>query len=574
MLKQAEFPGSSFALALLPDETLFSWCSRYHRLTANGLSRTTCLQLFGHHQVGSAHDFPARIDVLISKSNGALGNAAEIIQQQTILPYYLPFKSKQLAMQSIVAMRSNGIGSLKFRMGLLTSGLGAAHPLKSCAFCISDDMVRYGWAYWHRNHQLPGVWFCPVHRAPLLVSPLKLDHRARFSWVLPLSGMCERVAELEQVDVLSKQGRWLINLAEQCCVLPSFLPGQFDDPTTIARAFRHQMRELGMTNDNGKVLWSMVRPTLEQLANNVSCLPELKLLATPSAQQELLARILSGRKLMHPLKYLPWIVTWFGGLQAFSKLYDRQPLIDIHISQVAAKDVSAQTVDWERESLLKIFTSVETGEISVTAAAQLAGVSYSTMAAWLCREFIVAPRRPKYFDAVSWGRAVHELRRGHDKIAVAEACQVSITTITRVLRSVPGLQEQWHRVRFEKSQRAAKESWGRLLGLYAAIGIKGLRKLEPAAYAWLYRNDRAWLNDSIRTVPRVLAQNYAVTRIQKTDARMADVLRQFALASNEKGARWTIEDLKRSLPALAKVLSNPEKWPLTVNALASVLKIL
>jgi len=131
----------------LPDETLFSWCSRYHRLAANGLDRTTCLQLFGHVRIGSAHDFPGRIDALVARSKGSLGSAEQVIRDRTLLPFYWPFKPSDLARQSVAAMRGNGIAHLKYRLGLLTSGLGAAHPLKSCPECMQADLEGHGWAY-------------------------------------------------------------------------------------------------------------------------------------------------------------------------------------------------------------------------------------------------------------------------------------------------------------------------------------------------------------------------------------------------------------------------------------------
>jgi hypothetical protein len=48
--------------AWLPDETLFSLCSRYHRASGNQLPTTTCKALFGHKLQGAAHDFPARLN--------------------------------------------------------------------------------------------------------------------------------------------------------------------------------------------------------------------------------------------------------------------------------------------------------------------------------------------------------------------------------------------------------------------------------------------------------------------------------------------------------------------------------
>lgn len=169
----------------LPDETLFSWCSRYHYLAVNGLASATCLQLFGRRRQGVAHDLPSGITELAERARGSLGTASDIIRDRTILSFYAPFRSTELIADAVRRISGDGIDALKYRLGLLTSGLGAAHPLKTCASCMRDDRERFRVAYWHRVHQLPSTWFCPIHAEQLLVSPLKLNQRARFQWVLP-----------------------------------------------------------------------------------------------------------------------------------------------------------------------------------------------------------------------------------------------------------------------------------------------------------------------------------------------------------------------------------------------------
>lgn len=44
-----------------------------------------------------------------------------------------------------------------------------------CQECIEGELRRYGEAYWHRSHLLPGVHVCPIHGTPLLRTgtPLK-----------------------------------------------------------------------------------------------------------------------------------------------------------------------------------------------------------------------------------------------------------------------------------------------------------------------------------------------------------------------------------------------------------------
>jgi hypothetical protein len=54
-----------------------------------------------------------------------------------------------------------------------------------CPQCLREDLQKYGESYWHRSHQLPGVYTCISHRLPLLGTALPLG------WCAPaLAGAC------------------------------------------------------------------------------------------------------------------------------------------------------------------------------------------------------------------------------------------------------------------------------------------------------------------------------------------------------------------------------------------------
>lgn len=44
---------------------------------------------------------------------------------------------------------------------------------KYCEDCLSDDVMEYGVAYWHRAHDLPGIEFCYKHGQPLLTQNIR-----------------------------------------------------------------------------------------------------------------------------------------------------------------------------------------------------------------------------------------------------------------------------------------------------------------------------------------------------------------------------------------------------------------
>lgn len=130
----------------LPDESLFSVLSRFHVLAGNRLASTTCRTLFGEVRRGCEHDFPANLDALNSRINGALGDTATLAYERTLLRFYLPLQTAAQSSAAVTALCGAGHGVLKFRLGILTSRFRANHPLKACPGCVQSDQAAWGTA--------------------------------------------------------------------------------------------------------------------------------------------------------------------------------------------------------------------------------------------------------------------------------------------------------------------------------------------------------------------------------------------------------------------------------------------
>ena len=148
-------------------ESLFGLCSRYHRIAGHGPASTTSMRLFGHPRVGTNHDLPGRIDELVKRSGGQLGDAECVLWQRTLMGYYMRFLGESAAQRAISVLRAQGPATLKAQLGWLASRFGASHPLRACPACVKEDLLSHQIPTWHLAHQLPGVWLCPTHKAPL-----------------------------------------------------------------------------------------------------------------------------------------------------------------------------------------------------------------------------------------------------------------------------------------------------------------------------------------------------------------------------------------------------------------------
>ena len=90
-------------------------------------------------------------------------------------PFYLPFMSSEKARELVRNMKMGDTARIRTPAMSCTSQLCLHNVLKQCQACVEDDDATHYMAYWHRSHQLPGVWCCSIHDQPLFVSLIRPD---------------------------------------------------------------------------------------------------------------------------------------------------------------------------------------------------------------------------------------------------------------------------------------------------------------------------------------------------------------------------------------------------------------
>lgn len=408
----------------LPDETIFSWCSRYHQMSANGLASTTCLQLFGDRRAGCAHDLPCRIDRFVERTESALGTAEEVIASRTLLPYYWPFRSRAAVDDALAAMRGHGIGSLKFRLGLLTSALDAAHPLKACPSCLCADERAFGVGYWHRVHQLPTVLVCPAHRDPLLVSPMKTQQRSRFQWVLPTNAALDSIPGVERAVRSNRAERQLQALATIAASVVDEPPTSYSDPCFLAETFLSRLMAMGLASSTGRVAWGQLMRDVKARMQQFSAIPGIGYGALHAGgSQASISRLLGARGLTHPTRYLSWVSWYFGCWPAFVTAYEQakishrsapeaSPRLSPNPVVVPLGDEALADEHWRDDESRRVRPVVDIA---------------------LADKAPIIRRRPKKLKGDLRHQLISGLRDGSDKAELARAIGVSIVTVTRVL---------------------------------------------------------------------------------------------------------------------------------------------
>ena len=271
---------------------------------------------------------------------------------------------------------------------------------------------------------------------------------------------------------------------------------------------------------------------------------------------------------VHPLRLMLAIDWLFGGVEDFLAAHTSKPPADVR-DEAPHKPSTSVSLAAREEEKAKVLQLIRAGS-AVSAAAAHVGVAVVTAMAWAASVGVMPQRRPKTLSAHAVEGLVVELREGADKKMLAQRYGISIETVTRVLRTEPGLQTLWHQARFEYARTRAREAWSKVCAQGEGVGVKLLRAQEPAAYAWLYRNDRAWLRD--RTPPNVAHRGVprkGAVRWDERDSVLSVAVQKAALElhgdSTPKQLRlWQIY---QAVPELRAKLRSLSRLPLTQRAL-------
>lgn len=130
--------------------------------------RAVLRAFFGTGTGRAVFDLPGRIDTLLSfLPPGHQYTAERLLYDHTLLPYYTPFLPSDRVTRAERTMRSGNPSTIHGILGLRSSRIPLSHPYRFCQECVKVDRLAFGCAYWHRSHQLPGVFVCSTHEVPL-----------------------------------------------------------------------------------------------------------------------------------------------------------------------------------------------------------------------------------------------------------------------------------------------------------------------------------------------------------------------------------------------------------------------
>jgi len=520
---QAWATGPFPRLDWLPDETLFSLCSRQHMVMGNLDHKTTSTAVLGVSEKFIKHDIPCGIAALEQTGFHYWGSAESILLYHTIFSVFVPFQTSIKIEDAIKTIKGSRIDSLKYRLGLVSSGFGAEHPLKACPDCMRDDVNAHGVAYWHLPHQYPGVLICPSHKAWLLASTNSRRWSGRFEWSLP--------TEDSLIQQASSQELWsrpaFLALANNVIDLASIGRVRFFDSCAVAAAYRSAL----LQGRKPASLLDRLEPLRRfHLFESLPAVDE-------SAESFVKQLIRPLRRSIHPLKHLVLIDWLFGDLNSFLEAYN---------AEVARLGRQAESTP----------SRAPYGRVSLASAA--------------------APTkntpRPKRLKGQLKENLLLKLGKGVSKLELCVEFQITVSTINKLLRAHPTTNDQAIEARQGREIADHRAQWQHLHGLHPELGVQALRNIIPSLYAWLYRNDKAWLKAEGPTFVKPVHVDKHRVDWTTRDSRLISMLRSAceAIVLMRRGP-VTMAALYAMVPMLSSCLENRDRYPVSRAYLSTVL---
>ncbi|MCD9186290.1 MAG: TnsD family transposase [Pyrinomonadaceae bacterium] len=560
-----------------PDEILYSAAARYHHRAKNKRTSVTARDWFGEDAYRVVVDFPSHLDYLISAlPKGHIYTADILIEKHTLFPFYVPFLPAGRAEKIREYLRSSVDGGAVYPLlGMLTSKI-TLNALRYCPLCAEEDRQQYGEAYWHRVHQIPGVFACAKHKLFLndgYAHPRSVEDRNKHF-------VCaEEVINLSLIQPLD-----LTNADHKV---------HFQIAEDVEWLSKNNLNDLTLSDFNARYRYVLFNSRLLTFGGSLS-LTKIKQKFTELFSAELLnetACLVKGKSTwidrlfnnpdgtQHPVRHLLFLQFCNYSLEEFIKLptkikpfgkppfpclnpaaeHFQQPVIEkVHITNKQKSDTEISgTFYCECGFVYRKFGRDEKG------------------------------KRRFEFDRVvqfgaTWDNALKQIfEQGEPNLEeIAKKFGVVERTLLRQLVRL-GLTNKYEtlmpkrlgkaRMSFEEIEEkrtAIREEWLKMLRENPKLSRSKLRWVNETVHSWLYKNDRIWLQENYPKL-KTKQTKYKLVNWNDRDEETAPKIKDLAdeLKSLPGRPIFVSKTILYRRLKIANLLKRPQFVPKTIEAL-------
>lgn len=292
------------------EEIFFSAINRYGIYSGNLSERKISNDLFGVERISTRKLFPSylyRFSENFEKEN--IYDPQYILNNQTILPLYLPFLNDKRIQQVIEDMRGDNPNAINLRIGEFTGGICKNMGMRVCTKCIEEDENKYGEGYLHREHQVAGNMICHIHLS--ILKKVRTDKYSR-SKKYDISKI-----ENESIVVNKRNFQKFKSLSEDIHNIFKANKNdlKFDD---ILQKYKVRLIETGFASVTGITNWNKVNKEFVNFFSN----EYLELLDSDINLKEKFTwtkKLFRRNLLIHPIRHILFIQFLFGSVNNLIK---------------------------------------------------------------------------------------------------------------------------------------------------------------------------------------------------------------------------------------------------------------
>jgi hypothetical protein len=211
----------SYFPQMYPDELLYSACARYKKHVNLKAQKTSVEILFGNRNLTATIDLPSNIKMLLEQIPSEVIASETLIKNHTLFPFFKPFLPLERVGKVYDLMLNNpDKQNIQGTIGLMSYGISSPRKLRFCEECVKEDRYLFGELYWHRNHQLPGVFYCDKHKKILLETTINYTSRGRKHYFVTLEEVIEGKLYHNFSNTFNeKSSEFLLNVSIMACDL-------------------------------------------------------------------------------------------------------------------------------------------------------------------------------------------------------------------------------------------------------------------------------------------------------------------------------------------------------------------
>lgn len=407
--------------------------------------------------------------------------------------------------------------------------------MKFCKACYEEDISRYREPYWHRAHQIPGVYICHLHKVALTNTKVPCpsrDHKFEF---VPLVHIMQE--QLIEDTIPTSWWGHLVSIAEYSTKLMNIEDAHID----VSQYYKAKLYTRGYVTPGGKIRFiQFIRDFLTFFPTDL--LQFLNCDIIPKKDDTWINKILRGKeRIFHPLRHV--LVHIFLDLDISGKDYiTATPFGDgpWPCLNKAAFHYKENVIDQ-----CTVTRGSKSGKPVGTFSCSC-GFIYSRTGPDKTSEERIRIGRIKAFGHVWIEKLVQLNQQNLSLRAKAELLGADPGTVKNQTRLI-GVIQTASRGDSQQELKLRRERF--LKSLEAATKDRiPVRHLNSKDYIWLYRHDRGWLQKTLEPGTRKPVRSIIVDWNERDRTTLCEVQKAIKVIRNaSKPQRITLAAIIRNL---------------------------